>query len=154
MKKNTKEKICAFYASDYHFEMVSLPYINKRMEKNDEIIILTENDLEQTMKILLERTNLKGDKKEKILSINWKNNDLEKFKTIKTKVNEQKSIIIFIKGKENYIHNVNQNIEKWITNNNKIKIIDCYDIEEIADNLDNIMDKYEKVLGTAGIKEI
>ena len=25
---NTKEKTCAFYASDYHFEMISLPYID------------------------------------------------------------------------------------------------------------------------------
>ena len=28
--KITKEKTCAFYASDYHFEMISLPYIEKR----------------------------------------------------------------------------------------------------------------------------
>ena len=41
MSKNTKEKICAFYASDYHFEMISLPYINKRIENKDEIVILT-----------------------------------------------------------------------------------------------------------------
>ena len=24
----TKEKTCAFYASDYHFEIISLPYKN------------------------------------------------------------------------------------------------------------------------------
>ena len=27
MDGNTKEKLCAFFASDYHFEMISLPYI-------------------------------------------------------------------------------------------------------------------------------
>ena len=42
MKNLTKEKICAFYASDYHFEMISLPYISKSMDENKEIIILTE----------------------------------------------------------------------------------------------------------------
>ena len=134
MSKNTKEKICAFYASDYHFEMISLPYINKRIENKDEIVILTENNLEETIKTLLEKTNLKEDKKKKILKLNWKNNDLEKFKTIKANINQEKDIVIFIKGKENYIHNVNQNIEKWIPKDNNIKIIDCYDIEEVGEN--------------------
>lgn len=152
--KNTKEKICAFYASDYHFEMISLPYIDRRMENDDEIVILTENNLEETMKTLLAKTNLKEDKKKKILKLNWKNDDLEKFKTIKAKIKEEKNIIIFIKGKENYIHNVNQNIEKWIPKEKNIKVIDCYDIEEIGENLDEVMEKYHKVLRTTGEKEI
>ena len=46
----TKEKTCAFYASDYHFEMISLPFIEKNIEENKEIIILTENNLEDTIK--------------------------------------------------------------------------------------------------------
>lgn len=154
MSKNTKEKICAFYASDYHFEMISLPYINKRIENKDEIVILTENNLEETIKTLLEKTNLKEDKKKKILKLNWKNNDLEKFKTIKANINQEKDIVIFIKGKENYIHNVNQNIEKWIPKDNNIKIIDCYDIEEVGENLDEVMQQYHKVLRTTGEKEI
>ena len=28
--QKTKEKTCAFFASDYHFEMISLPYIEKK----------------------------------------------------------------------------------------------------------------------------
>lgn len=154
MNKNTKEKICAFYASDYHFEMISLPYIDKKMEEEDEIVILTENNLEETMKTLLEKTNLKEDKKKKILTLNWKNDDLEKFKTIKTKIKEKNDLIIFIKGKENYIHNVNQNIEKWISKEKNIKIIDCYDLEEVGENLDEVMEQYHKVLKTTGEKEI
>lgn len=154
MSKNTKEKICAFYASDYHFEMMSLPYIDKKMEKEDEIIILTENNLEETMKTFLTKINFKEEKKEKILKLNWKNNDLEKFKEIKTKANQEKDMIIFVKGKENYIHNVNQNIEKWIPERNHVKIIDCYDIEEVGENLDEVMEQYQKVLGTSGEREI
>ena len=153
-EKNTKEKICAFYASDYHFEMISLPYIDRRMENNDEIVILTENDLEKTMNTLLAKINLKEDKKKKILRLNWKNNDLEKFKMIKEKVKKEQDIIIFIKGKENYIHNVNQNIEKWIPKEKNIKIIDCYDIGEVGENLNEVMGKYKKVLQTTGEKEI
>ena len=152
--KKTKEKICAFYASDYHFEMISLPYIDKQMENKDEIIILTENNLEETMKTLLNKTNLKDDKKKKILKLNWKNNDSEKFETIRTIINQEKDMIIFIKGKENYIHSMNQNIEKWMPNEKYIKIIDCYDIEEVGENLEEIMGQYQKILKTTGEREI
>ena len=71
MSKNlkTKEKTCAIYASDYHFEMISLPYIEKNIEENKEIIIFTENNLEETINTLVSKTNLKDDKKKKILRI-------------------------------------------------------------------------------------
>ena len=156
MSKNqkTKEKLCTFYASDYHFEMISLPYIDKRIDDNSEIIILTENNLENTIKTLLSKMNLKEQKKEKILNIDWKNNDLNKFKRIKSDVEEEKDMVIFIKGKENYINNVNKNIEKWTENAKNLKIIDCYDIEEIGDKLDKVMNKYEKILNTGGEKHI
>lgn len=152
--KDTKEKICAFYASDYHFEMISLPYIDKKMENEDEIVILTENNLEETIKALLEKTNLEKDKKQKILKLNWKNNDLEKLNTIKTKIEEEKDMIIFIKGNESYIHRTNKNIEECLPEENHIKIIDCYNIEEVGENLDEVMGQYHKILRVSGEKEI
>ena len=154
MNKNTKEKICAFYASDYHFEMVSLPYIDKKLDNKDEVIILTENDLEETIKILLDKTNFKEDKKKKILKIDWKNNDLEKFKDIKKILTGEKEIVIFIKVKEVYIKKTNENIEKYIQKEQNIKIIDCYNVEEIGENLDIVMSRYRKILKTTGEKEI
>ena len=71
MENITKEKNCAFYASDYHFEMISLPYISRSMDQNKEIIILTENDLDDTVKILMSKMNLNEEKKKKILKLNW-----------------------------------------------------------------------------------
>ncbi|MCI8470603.1 MAG: hypothetical protein HFJ35_03825 [Clostridia bacterium] len=152
--KDTKEKICAFYASDYHFEMMSLPYIDEKMKNKDEVIILTENNLEETMKTFLSKVNFKEEKKEKILKLDWKNNDFEKFKTIKEKIKEEKDLIIFIKGKEDYIQKVNQDIEKWIVEENHIKLINCYPLEEVGENLERIMSQYKKVLRTTGEKEI
>ena len=61
---------------------------------------------------------------------------------------------IFIKGKENYIKNVNQNIEKWISKNENVKTIDCYDIEEVGDDINKIINEYENVLSTTGEKKI
>ena len=145
----TKEKSCAFYASDYHFEMISLPYISKSMDENKEIIILTENNLEDTVNILISKMNLDEIKKEKILSLDWNNNDLKKFKEISKKSKENSDMVIFIKGKQNYIDNINENIEKWVSTNKYIKIIDCYEFFEIEDKIDKIANEYSKVLGTS-----
>ncbi len=148
------KKICAFYASDYHFEMISLPYIEESLEKRKEIIILTENDLQSTVKTLISNINIEEKKKQGLEQINWKNDDLKKFKKIKRDTEENKDIVIFIKGKENYIRNINKNIEKWTSKNNKVKIVDCYDMNEVAEKVDTLMAKYKIVLGTAGEKTI
>ncbi len=63
---NSKDKVCAFYASDYHFEMMALPYISKKLDESKKIIILSENDLNDTVNVLIERTNLETKKKEKM----------------------------------------------------------------------------------------
>ncbi len=151
-KEKTKENLCAFYANDNHFEMISLPYIAKNIEENKEIVILTENNLEETTKNILSISNMEKDKKEKILKLNWKNEDLNKFKQIKA--NNEKDMIIFIKGKTNYIKNINNNITKWISKENNIKIIDCYDFEENAKNIETVVKKYNTILKTNGENKI
>ena len=154
MSRETKEKVCTFFVSDYHFEMVSLPYINKKLEENEDVIVLTENNLEETIQVLLSKMNFKEERKNKILSINWKNDDFAKFKEIKRNVEKQNEFTIFIKGKENYIHNINKNIKKWIEENSKIKVIDCYDMEDVGSNMDTVMASYKSILSTSGEKEI
>ena len=149
MENITKEKSCAFYASDYHFEMISLPYISKCMDEKKEIVILTENNLKDTVHTLISKMNLNEEKRNKILSLDWDNNDLKKFKEISKKTKEQEDMIIFIKGKQNYIKNINKNIEKWVEGNHHVKIIDCYEFFEIEEKIDEIAKKYNKVLGTS-----
>ena len=152
MNKNqkTKEKTCAFYASDYHFEMISLPYINKKLDESKEVIVLTENNLKETIKTLVSKINLNEDKKVDILKIDWENNDLNKFKKINEDIKSKKEMVIFVKGKENYIKNINENIEKWTEKSKNVEIIDCYDMEEISQDMDNIMDQYKFTLKTTG----
>ena len=151
MKKNKrKEKICLFFASDYHFEMISLPYINKKLDESKEVIVLTENNLKETIKTLVSKINLNEDKKEAILKIDWENNDLNKFKKINEDIKSKKDMVIFVKGKENYIKNINENIEKWTEKSKNVEIIDCYDMEEISQDMDNIRDQYKFTLKTTG----
>lgn len=154
MNKNqkTKEKTCAFYASDYHFEMISLPYINKKLDESKEVIVLTENNLKETIKTLVSKINLNEDKKVDILKIDWENNDLNKFKKINEDIKSKKDMVIFVKGKENYIKNINENIEKWTEKSKNVEIIDCYDMEEISQDMDNIMDQYKFTLKNYGKK--
>lgn len=156
MNKNqeTKEKICTFYTSDYHFEMISLPYINKKIEENKKVVILTENNLEKTLNKLISNINLNEEKKYKILNINWKNDDLNKFKIINENIKKQKEMIIFVKGNENYIKNINKNLEKWTEKNSNIKVVDCYNLEEVYEKMDGVMENYSKLLDTKGEKNI
>lgn len=152
--KKTNEKICTFFVSDYHFEMKSLPYISKSLEEDKNIVILTENNLKGTIKTLIDRTNLNSKTKEKILELNWENDDLNKFKIIKRNIEQEEDILIFIKGKLNYIKNINKNLEKWIKNSDSVKIVDCYDMSEVGQDIDEIMSNYKIVLNTSGEKEI
>ena len=122
----TEKRLCLFFASDYHFEMISLPYINKKLDESKEVIVLTENNLKETIKTLVSKINLNEDKKVDILKIDWENNDLNKFKKINEDIKSKKDMVIFVKGKENYIKNINENIEKWTEKSKNVEIIDCY----------------------------
>ena len=149
--QKTKEKLCAFYASDYHFEMISLPYINQNIENHKDVVIFTDEDLQVTIKKLLSSLNLKDDKKEKLLNINWSNNDVEKFKYLKSISDD---VIVFIKGKKKYINYINTNLDNWINNLSDVKVIDCYEMDEVASNIHDVVKNYSKMLVTSGEKEI
>ena len=154
MKENKRgEKLCLFFASDYHFEMISLPYINKSLKENQNVIVMTENNLDSSIDKVLSRINLDEEEKDRLTKIDWKSDNLSKFKELKNFNNEGKDTLIFVKGKENYIENMNKNIENWINSNN-IKVVDCYDINEIHDEVSKIAKKYDKILSTSGIEKL
>ena len=154
IKENKREeKLCLFFASDYHFEMISLPYINESLKKNENVIIMTENNLDSSVDKVLSRINLNEEEKNKLTKINWKNDDLNKFKELKNANKDGKDTLIFVKGRENYIDNMNKNIENW-TNDTDIKIVDCYDINEIQDDVSSIAKKYDRILSTSGVEKL
>lgn len=127
------ERICSFYVSDFHLEMILLPYINEKIDNKEEVTILTEKNLEETLKILLSKMNIKEENKQKILELGWSGEE---------KIKENANVIII--GSESYIKEKNEQIE------DAISILDCYDFEKVKDNIDNITNKYEKRLNTLG----
>lgn len=148
-----KNKTCTFYASDYHFEMIILPYVNKKIDEDNNIVIFTQNNLKDSVDTLISRMTLNNDKKEKILNLDWKNNDLQKFNILKTYKKNNKKTIVFVKGTEDYIKSVNNNISNDIEEPN-FKIIDCYPVDDLKNNMTEITNKYENYLNTSGESKI
>ena len=141
VENNKIEKLCCFYVSDFHLEMILLPYINKKIEEN--IIIKTERDLKDTVEILVSKMNLNQENKEKILSLGWNGKENKKI--------EDKSNVIII-GNKKYIEDVNSKIKQ--ADIKDVTVIDCYDFEETKDDMDNIVNNYSQNLNTNGLENI
>ncbi len=139
------KKICLFCASDYHLEMILLPYIKDKIN-DSKFVIFTQNNLEETVKKVLDRINIDNELKENIRKINWKNEDEIKFDYIKSDLKEEVNIII--NGDYSYINNINKNLKNNI---NKINIIDCFHIGDLNVDIEEISKKYEYILNTRKI---
>ena len=63
LEEKKVKNICNFYVSEYHLEIMLLPYISKKIDNEENITIITEIDLESTLNVVIERINLDKDKK-------------------------------------------------------------------------------------------
>ena len=132
------KKYCCFYVSDYHLEMILLPYIKERI-KEEKIAIYTEENLSKSIQTLLEKTNLNNEEKSQIMNLNWEKREIEN-------ENLENSTII-INGDENYISKINNNIK----NMKNTKIIHCYNLNKNNVNVEEIKKNYDGVLNTEKI---
>ena len=147
------EKTCSFYASDYHLEMIMIPYINKKIQENSKVVIITQRNLKDSIKEVMSRVNLQQIKKQEILNITWSNNgNDEKLEEIQ-KINNDEKLVVFIIGDLEYIKKNNKKVKENIKNN-QIKIVDCYSLEEIQENIVEIVSEHNAVLNTTEVKEI
>ena len=160
--ENKVEKLCSFYVSDWHLVTMLLPYINKQINEKSNIITILENDIEENIKILTKKLNLKNE--EQILNLDWKKSNGFKYSNIENKMkkleNEDILNVIFINGSKNYIDVTNKNIEKFLNDNRgkykeiNMKIINCYEVSEFNFNIKEILNTHDKILNTSGEKEI
>ena len=153
-QRNIK-KLCNFYVSDLHLSVMLLPYLSKQINEDVEITTIFEKVEKQNIEEILDKLNVKN--KEKILDINWlnsnKNTDEEIKKILEENINKGKNNIIIIGGNKKYIFQNNQNIIKMLNKkeiNKDIKIIDCYNVEEVGLDMKNIVKKYDGILNTSG----
>lgn len=146
-KEHKTEKTCLFCVSDYHLEMILLPYIKEKID-NSKFIIFTENNLEESIEILLTKINLEEKDKEKIKDINWKNTDDIKLEQIQKNENEKVNIIV--NGSYNYIKLINNKIKRIVNKNTEI--IDCFHIGDSNVDVSEISQEYKTILNTKKIK--
>ena len=117
-----------------------LPFVNKQVEEKTEIITFFENNFTTNIELVLSKITAQEDCKKKLLEINWKDKNVNKYslveKTLKNQIKKQNKTIIIINGTENYINIINELIEKYLEKNNKkiatenIKIMDFYEVRE------------------------
>ena len=143
MKLNNHiQKICCFYASDWHLTVMLLPYIDKKLKENNSIYMRCQNSIEDKINALVNKLEIKN--KEEILRLNWNN------KVAEDGDDSEKKIYI-VSGDEQYIRSTNRIIENYYSNRaTSIKIINCYEITD--NNLNKIVDEngYNVVLNTKG----
>lgn len=133
VQNERKEKTCCFYVSEFHLEMILVPYINEKIDEN--ITILTEKKLRETLKILISKMNLKEENKEKILKLGWDGEE---------EIKENSNVIII--GSKEFIKNKNEEIK----DKNVLSVLDCYDFEKEKDDMENIVKQYKNSLNTLG----
>ena len=145
-KEQIIHKYCCLYVSDFHLEMILLPFIKNNIDKTN-VIIFTEKDLDKTIRILLDRINLKKEDKNKILDLkNWTN---ERIEIIKSK--KLRNYTIIINGSKEYI----KDVEKDFVNLNykKINVVHCLDLNNDEWNITEIAKNYMQILNVKNIEE-
>ena len=140
LEEKKVKNICNFYVSEYHLEMILVPFINSKIEEKENVVIETEYDMNETLNTLLSKLNLKEENKEKILRLGWN----KKENNIESKDN------VIIIGNKDYIENTNRRIMQ--KNIEDLTIVDCYKFEDICNNMSEVADKYDFNLNTNGLQ--
>lgn len=157
------KKVCGFNVSSIHFSMMILPYINKELEKEKDIITILEGNLEKNIKQVLSKITIANEEKEKILDIGWSATDIKRInieKKLKTKITEEKNIDVIVYGCEKFIIEVNKKIEEYLKKHKKnmenvyIKIIDSYFVNDFNENIKEILDTHDVMFNTSGEHKI
>lgn len=143
LEEKKVKNICNFYVSEYHLEIMLLPYISKKIDNEENITIITEIDLESTLNVVIERINLDKDKKEKIKKIGW---NIQNIENIIPNTN-----VILIGSKKFINEKVFELKERQVET---LEIIVCYNYNEVKNDIKEIVSKYDGMLNTLGINKI
>lgn len=162
--ENNILKICSFYVSDWHLTAMLLPYIEAAEEKNEHLNTLLETNISYNMQEILTRIKISDRKKQEIIKVGWENNDIIKYNDVKKymerAIKEGEKITIIVEGTKYRIETLGKNIDKWIKKSEKklkkkeIRIINCYEVTEFNQDLNEILNKHDKILNTSGVHEI
>ena len=147
------KRLCNFYVSDLHLSVMLLPYLSKQVNEDVEITTIFEKTEKEAIEEVLEKLNVKN--KNEIMEINWfeKNTNEDVKNTIEKDLENNKKITIIIGGNKKFVLDNNEKIMSYLNEmetNSEIKIINCYNIEEIANDMKSIVKEYDGILNTSG----
>lgn len=153
LNENNFKRMCSFYVSDIHLSTMILPYLSEKIEKGEILTTFLEKDIQKEMELLMTKTNIKENLKQTIRSVNWNRTEIIDYKNIKECIKKYKGVInVLVVGREEYIDIVSENLQKYLLENNELKIkeIDAYTLEENKNKFDEILKKYTYMLNTSG----
>lgn len=143
IKNKNIEKICNFYVSDFHLEMILLPYLNQKLKEEEPVTIISEKNLNQSIKELISKVNLDNEAKNNILNLKWDSAEIKEI--------QNNSNVVLI-GTKNFIEQKkNKLIDMDVEN---LKIIDCYNLQEVEKDVQKIVLTHDKNLNTLGITNV
>lgn len=155
------KRVCSFCVSDLHLITMLLPYLNKKIKTEEKVITILEKDLEEQINLVLSRLTLKKQEKLNLLNINWNKKAIYNFEIIKEEINkicnDNKKINVIINGSKEYIEVVNKKLNEIFGSSKlqgEIKIINCYDITKLDEDIKDILKSHDTILNTSGEKEI
>lgn len=152
------KKVCGFNISSIHFSMMILPYIKKELEAEKNVITILEENLEKNINQILTKITITDEEKEKILNINWTETDIGRLNienNLRENIENSENVDIVIYGREQYINDVGEIINKLTFKNlKKAKIINCYSVNDFNENIKEILDKHDTVFNTSGEHKI
>ncbi len=155
------KKVCSFCVSDLHLITMLLPYLNRKINEKEKFITILEKDLTEQVKLVLSRLTLRNEDRDELLNINWNSNEVNQNEVIKRKISKvcknTDKLSIIVNGSKEYIEEINKTIEKNVEDNDmhtRIKVINCYDITALDDDIKEILKTHDIILNTSGEKEI
>lgn len=140
------KKVCSFCVSDLHLITMLLPYLDSKIKDNEKFITILEKDLTKQIELVLSKLTLNNEDKDNLLNIGWSSNKISNIDEITDKVN------VIVGGSKEYIEEANRVLEK--NKHSNFKIINCYDITELDEDIKAILKTHDAILNTSGEKEI
>lgn len=142
-----KEKLCVFYASNYHLSLILLEYLKNKEANKYSITTFLQNNISDEVNMVRRRYQDKFDK----ISTKIEFNENKKIDNTDIKDNS----IIIIEGDIKYIKKVKKYLEGRMKNKvNNVKIVSCFNFEEQKEYMDKILKDNDKILYTTGEKII
>lgn len=149
MNKNKKVKACNFYISQWHLFSALLPYVRDELSKNHKVLIISQDNLENGIKHLVEKLNIKFENKNGIDDVVWLNEEI-----VLELREEITPVTIVVQGTRNFIKEINiylsYNLDPIYRD---LTIINCYEIYDTNEDLYNILDEHDFVFNTAGLNK-